>query len=284
MMNIIVIIFTTINFVYLLYYLNKMIKQGNFNKIMKNVNLKQKQGNKILGKELNKIQSFIVAIITLIFGFVIAILSIALVTLAIWLPVVMGIIYTWRFGTLIFLSIMILVSILWTTMILYNKEKIHDSQEAVVRETLMLLFWFQLGFLIYFLGEGNLMRMMEFIYLNAYFFKNTFTILFPIILLSSLILNLYLYIQDLRIKFIKNSIWIVKRKDLILIFIISSFVGLLYITEIDTSFIIDVEKFNKTQDILTMLLTAILIPLIFNKINKSNNSNNIGIQDSDKDN
>jgi hypothetical protein len=128
------------------------------------------------------------------------------------------------------------------------------------------------------------MRMMEFIYLNAYFFKNTFTILFPIILLSSLILNLYLYIQDLRIKFIKNSIWIVKRKDLILIFIISSFVGLLYITEIDTSFINDVEKFNKTQDILTMLLTAILIPLIFNKINKSNNSNNIGIQDSDKDN
>lgn len=128
------------------------------------------------------------------------------------------------------------------------------------------------------------MRMMEFIYLNAYFFNNTFTILFPIILLSSLILNLYLYIQDLRIKFIKNSIWIVKRKDLILIFIISSFVGLLYITEIDTSFINDVEKFNKTQDILTMLLTAILIPLIFNKINKSNNSNNIGIQDSDKDN
>ena len=31
-----------------------------------------------------------------------------------------------------------------------------------------------------------------------------------------------------------------------------------------------------------MLLTAILIPLIFNKINKSNNSNNIGIQDSEK--
>ena len=128
------------------------------------------------------------------------------------------------------------------------------------------------------------MRMMEFIYLNAYFFKNTFTILFPIILLSSLILNLYLYIQDIRIKFIKNSIWIVKRKDLILIFIISSFVGLLYITEIDTSFINDVKKFNKTQDILTMLLTAILIPLIFNKINKSNNSNNTGIQDSDKNN
>ena len=267
MMNVIVIIFTTINFVYLLYYLNKMIKQDNFKKIMKNVNFKQKQGNKILGKELNRIQSFIVASITLIFGFVISILSIALATSAIWLPVVMGIIYTWRFGTLIFLSIMILVSILWTTMILYNKEKIHDSQEAVVRETLMLLFWFQLGFLIYFLGEGNLIKMMEFIYLNAYFFKNIFTILFPIILLSSLILNLYLYIQDIRIKFIKNSIWIVKRKDLILIFIISSFVGLLYITEIDISFINDVEKFYKTQDIIMVFLTAILIPLVFNKIN-----------------
>ena len=266
-MNVIVIIFATINFVYLLYYLNKMIKQGNFKKIMKNVNFKQKQGNKISGKELNRIQSFIVAIITLIFGFVISIISIALATLAIWLPVVMGIIYTWRFGTLIFLSIMILVSILWTTMILYNKEKIHDSQEAVVRETLMLLFWFQLGFLIYFLGEGNLIKMMEFIYLNAYFFKNIFTILFPIILLSSLILNLYLYIQDIRIKFIKNSIWIVKRKDLILIFIISSFVGLLYITEIDISFINDVEKFYKTQDIIMVFLTAILIPLVFNKIN-----------------
>ena len=244
-----------------------MIKQDNFKKIMKNVNFKQKQGNKILGKELNRIQSFIVASITLIFGFVISILSIALATSAIWLPVVMGIIYTWRFGTLIFLSIMILVSILWTTMILYNKEKIHDSQEAVVRETLMLLFWFQLGFLIYFLGEGNLIKMMEFIYLNAYFFKNIFTILFPIILLSSLILNLYLYIQDIRIKFIKNSIWIVKRKDLILIFIISSFVGLLYITEIDKSFINDVEKFYKTQDIIMVFLTAILIPLVFNKIN-----------------
>lgn len=266
-MNIIVIIFATINFVYLLYYLNKMIKQSSFKNIVKKVNFKQKQGNKIIGKELNKIQSFIVSIITLIFGVVISIFSIALATMVIWLPVVMGIIYTWRFGTLIFLSIMILVSILWTTMILYNKEKIHDIQEAVVRETLMLLFWFQLGFLIYFLGEGNLMRMMEFIYLNAYFFKNTFTILFPIILLSSLILNLYLYIQDLRIKFIKNSIWIVKRKDLILIFIISSFVGILYITEIDISFINDVEKFYKTQEIIMVFLTAILIPLVFNKIN-----------------
>lgn len=267
MMNIIVIIFTTINFVYLLYYLNKMIKQGNFKKIMKNVNFKQNQGNKIIGNELNKIQSFIVAIITFIFGVVFVILLIALVTIVIWLPVVVGIIYTWRFGILIFLSIMILVSILWTTLILYNKEKIHDSQEAVVRETLMLLFWFQSGFLIYFLGEGNLMRMMEFIYSNAYFFNNTFTILFPIILLSSLILNLYLYIQDLRIKFIKNSIWIVKRKDLILIFIISSFVGILYITEIDRSFINDVEKFYKIQDIIMVFLTAILIPLVFNKIN-----------------
>lgn len=244
-----------------------MIKQGNFKKIMKNVNFKQEQGNKIIGKKLNKIQSFIVAIITLIFGVVITILLIALATIVIWLPVVMGIIYTWRFGILIFLSIMILVSILWTTIILYNKEKIHDSQEAVVRETLMLLFWFQSGFLIYFLGEGNLMRMMEFIYSNAYFFNNTFTILFPIIILSSLILNFYLYIQDLIIKFIKNSIWIVKRKDLILIFIISSFVGLLYITEIDISFINDVEKFYKTQDIIMVFLTAILIPLVFNKIN-----------------
>ena len=267
MMNVIVIIFTTINFVYLLYYLNKMIKQGNFKKLMKNINFSQKRGNKIIEKEVNKIQSFIVAIITLIFGVVIAILSIALATIVIWLPVVMGIIYTWRFGILIFLSIMILVSILWTTIILYNKEKIHDSQEAVVRETLMLLFWFQLGFLIYFLGEGSLMRMMAFIYSNSYFFNNTFTILFPIILLSSLILNLYLYIQDLRIKIIKNSIWIVKRKDLILIFIISSFVGLLYITEIDISFINDVEKFYKTQDIIMVFLTAILIPLVFNKIN-----------------
>ena len=132
----------------------------------------------------------------------------------------------WRFGTLIFLSIMILVSILWTTMILYNKEKIHDSHSCCKRNFNVVIL-VSIGIFDLLFREGNLMRMMEFIYLNAYFFKNTFTILFPIILLSSLILNLYLYIQDLRIKFIKNSIWIVKRKDLILIFIISSFVGLL---------------------------------------------------------
>lgn len=266
MMNVIVIIFTAINLVYLLYYLTKMVKQDNIKKVIKTFSSKRKTKINLRNSNLNKVQLIIIKLILGLFILAFAVTLIAIATAIVWLPILMGILKTWKFGVLVFLMLTSVVSILWSTFIINKKDKIHDSQEAVIRESISILFWFQIGFILYFAKESSLLNMMEFIYKNAYFFNNTATIIFPIVLISSILLNIYLYVIDIRVKVIKSKQWVIQRSDIILMFIISSFIGLLYVTESNLTFVTDIDKFNEVKEVITLMLTGLLIPMVFNKV------------------
>lgn len=265
-MNIVIIVFASINFIYLSYYVTKMIKQVKSNKPSNRLDsVKNHKDTSVLIKEM----TLFPRIIFTLFQIISIILFLVIATIIVWLPVITGIVYTPRFGLLVFLFLLFLFSMFWIANIESKKEQINDSQDAVIRESLVILFLLQIGFLIYFAGERSLQIMLEFIYLNSYFLSNTFMILFPIILISSMVLNIYLYIQDIRVKVSKKRDWVVKWTDILLILVASSFIGLLLLAEFDMPFIANLDKFNETKEIITMFLSAVLIPLVFNKVNKN---------------
>jgi hypothetical protein len=194
----------------------------------------------------------------------------------IWIPLVIGLISDWKLGVLTFIGCSMPISFLWSFLLSKHRRKIKNSEEAVIREYIFLSTLMQLGIIVYFSKNMSIDSSMQFIYHNVPIFTNTITLLYPIFLYGILISNLYLYFHFIRTKFKKIPEWIIKRTDVYLIFIVSSFIGLLVISENKLSFVdeTNIESFLRTLDIIKMFITAIMIPLVFNKLRGSSNENN----------
>lgn len=253
-----------------IYYLIKMIKQGTLKRFIKvsDDTFTKSSRNEAMKKihDLSVVPRIIVIVVLLIIFIPIFAVLIAIPTFFIWIPILVGVLKGWQLGILTFIGCSFIISVIWSTFISLKREKIHDGEAAVVREFIFLLFFIQLGVIAYFHQNMNVIHSMQFIYENITFFNNTFSILYPILFFGMIATNIYLVFHFFRIKFKKNKEWKIRRTDVMLIFVASSFIGLLFISESDSSFITDIDAFNSTKDIVKVFLTAILIPLAFGKL------------------
>jgi hypothetical protein len=147
-----------------------------------------------------------------------------------------------------------------------------DTKKDLLR-SILFVFYFQLLVIILFGFNPQLDRILGQIYLSDFLLKNTFTFLMPTLFLASIVYSLYFYWIGLLFnsKSKTNINAQIKTTNVVLIFVLSSFIGILYLIESNFSFIdySSASPFDRTYNTFIFLLSSILIPLMFNLISDS---------------
>jgi hypothetical protein len=147
-----------------------------------------------------------------------------------------------------------------------------DTKKDLLR-SILFVFYFQLLVIILFGFNPQLDRILGQIYLSDFLLKNTFTFLMPTLFLASIVYSLYFYWIGLLFnsKSKTNINAQIKTTNVVLIFVLSSFIGILYLIESNFSFIdySSGSPFDRTYNTFIFLLSSILIPLMFNLISDS---------------
>jgi len=140
--------------------------------------------------------------------------------------------------------------------------------KKMILMSLVGLFRFQVMTIVLFGFKFTLNSIIEGIYESSFFLNDTFTIIYPILFFSSIIVTLYMFWIGLKVNSKLNIDNRIKPKlsHFMLIVIASSFVGLIYIIESDLPFIDNTSgsSFERIQNIFMILLASILIPILFN--------------------
>jgi hypothetical protein len=207
-----------------------------------------------------------------VFGVIVAIILLFLIYGAvIYVPIWIG----FKFGVNNAIATY-LVFLTFTTVTRLYRYGTNPKFEAkkMILMSLVGLFRFQVMTLILFGFRFTLNSIIQDIYTSDFFLNDTFTIVFPILFFSSIIVTIYLYWVGLKVssKLNINNMFKPKLSHFILIVIISSFVGLIYIIESEFAFIDTTSgsSLDKIQNIFMILLASILIPILFNLLSNNN--------------
>lgn len=206
-----------------------------------------------------------------VFGIVVAIILLFLIYGAvIYVPIWIGFKYGVNNAIATYLVFLTFTTV--TRLYRYGTNPKFEAKKMILM-SLVGLFRFQIMTLILFGFRFTLNAIIEDIYTSDFFLNDTFTIVFPILFFSSIIVTIYLYWVGLKVnsKLNINHIFKPKLSHFILIVIISSFVGMIYIIESEFAFIDTTSgsSLDRIQNIFMILLASILIPILFNLL--SNN-------------
>ena len=218
--------------------------------------------------ERTKTRQIMVSIVFIL----LAVLAIVVGTSIVWIPLIIWIRHGFHSAYFSVAILMIALSGVGFMVLIKNKLKGYTITEGVIIKEVIIVSTIIYGVILVIFGFNfTIYEVMEATYLKAAFFRNTFTILVPILSVSSVITNVYLILNGI-FDFItiktKDTVWRTKMIDLILIFIAASFLGILYITETNFLFITAEEfpSFLETLSVFKILLSSILIPLVFRKL------------------
>jgi hypothetical protein len=148
-------------------------------------------------------------------------------------------------------------------------ENLRESQPVFV--VITNLFRILLLIVVYFGWKANFQESMIKIYENFNVFNYLFVVLYPVLIIGIVITNIYALLNGMLL-FSKNQPmnkeWRTSLKDILLIFVISSFIGIIYLSDNNLTFVSqsDMEFIAKNIEIVKIFLTAIFIPLLFDKI------------------
>lgn len=209
-----------------------------------------------------------------VFGVIIAIIILFLLYGAvIYVPVWIGL----KYGINNAIATYLVFLTFTTTLRLYKygTNPKFDSKKMILM-SLVGLFRFQVMTLILFGFNFTLNSIVKSIYESSFFLNDTFTIVYPILFFSSIIVTIYLFWIGLKVNsnLNVNDKFKPRLSHFMLIVIASSFTGLIYIIEADLSFIDSTSgsSLERIQNVFMILLASILIPILFNLF--GNNSKN----------
>lgn len=258
--NILIIIKSTIN----------MLKSDAFKKI-RYLRFEHEQMTKLLTN--NKMANIILTIMLIALGLI----GIATGTSFIWIPIVVYLKYDFKTGLLTLIIILLIISTLWSLFLYSKKNRIKDTQKSIIREFILVIIFVQIYLLFTFKDISNIYANMELLYNEASELKNIISVLYPIFFFSIIFTNSYLvYIYIIKLR--KNSkTWVLSYSNLLFIFVISSIIGILLISNKNLDFTLnEKDSFLKTFDSISMIISALIIPLLLNKLsNKKSNCNEI---------
>ncbi|MGD9679144.1 MAG: hypothetical protein AB7V16_12445 [Vulcanibacillus sp.] len=206
-----------------------------------------------------------------IFGTIIAIILLILLYGSIILvPIIIGLWTNVEYAIVSYLIILLST----TTIRLFNYAKIKDfNAKKMILMSLVGLFRFQLIMIILYGFKFNLDVIIHSIISSDFMFRNTLSVLLPILFFGSIILTVYLYWIAMKVNSKLNNGRNIKPKlsHFLIILVFSSFIGLLYIFElnIDTN---DNPGFDRVVGLFSIIIASILIPALLNILGKHNNN------------
>src|SRR5690554_433722 len=243
--------------------LNIMIKNNQFKKTY-NAGIEMgKKMEKMIMEETSSSKK-----VGMFIGFVlVSLLLIGVYGAPFYLPVIIGFNYNFINA---FLSYIILT--LFTSAIRiyqYAKSKNLNPEKLTLMSILTILN-FQVILIILHGWNASLNSMILTTYESGAFLSNTFTILLPVFYFSAIILTLYLYYMGLlnNISAIKKAKYQPKLAHLLIILVISSVVGLIYLFEMNLD-VSNNSSFNLLLNLIMVVLGSILIPSVFSLTRKS---------------
>lgn len=185
--------------------------------------------------------------------------AVAIVTLVIFVPILIGLRSTAINGLVTYL----LITTSWAIIkIIFMARNKNIKSTALMVTSIGAIFNIQLIIIFIFGWNTNLHTIVETIYLTANSYSNTLTILFPILYFNSLLLSVYLYITWFMHKSKKIKSYRPKLSHILILTVISSVIGLIYLFETGLDFSNN-HSFSLILNLITVVLGSILIPSIF---------------------
>jgi len=203
-----------------------------------------------------------------IFGTIISIITIVLMYgVVIYVPILVGLKYGVSSAIATYLSILLVSTS--SRLLKYGSRSDFDAKKMILM-SLVAIFKFQVMILILFSFKFTLASIIEDIYTSEFFLSNTLSFVMPILFFSSIIVTIYLYWIGLKVnsKLNVNKYYKPKLSHFILIMVIASVSGIIFLIESDFDFI-DMSSgssFDRIYNIFILLLASVLIPAMLNLI------------------
>ncbi|MFW6047053.1 MAG: hypothetical protein ACOCP4_04650 [Candidatus Woesearchaeota archaeon] len=125
----------------------------------------------------------------------------------------------------------------------------------------------------------NINEMIYQMYQLDFIFNETLMVFLPVLIFSIIITNIYLLFKRFRYIFNTNirKYKVTTKKQIYSLAVMTSFIGLFYFNEITTSYVTKESQavINGAETLLLVILTAMLIPALFNVLQENKNENNI---------
>lgn len=277
-MNIIFYMLLTINgmvFVYSWYNNIKVLNKLQFFKKYFAFLDKHKNDNIVTKKkDINVIKT----IGAIILYFVLAILSFAIGTSMIWIPIWIVLNNSIEVGFVSYLIISVFFLVVDTKFLQSIGKKQNDYsvvEKTILRGILKKVFAVQSILLILVNFQISFNSFMINIYTKSLKLPNSMAILLGVVYVSIFILSLYAYYKYIYLRYIdkkSKNLWKIKIWEILLVFILAAFIAMLVITETYTSYVpIDnYVSFFKTFDVIKYIFTALLIPIMLKAFENNN--------------
>jgi len=212
-------------------------------------------------------------------GYLIGVILSVIIVLAfyffiIFIPVRIGVLYGVNYALSTYLAFLLMTTL--PLIYKYGNQKNHDPK-VIVLMALVAIFKFQVLTILLFGFGFDLDGIVEVIYTSNFSLRYTFTIIYPVLYLMSVILSFYLFWIGLRLNSKQKSTVSYKPKlsRVFLVIVFSSFSGLIYLSEKSFDFVdwTGGEGFDRVWNIYLLILASILIPVLFNLISQKPNHN-----------
>ncbi len=224
------------------------------------------------------ILKFIGAIVLIGFGLAIIILSIGIPTASIWGTILIAIYYGLLYAVIFLLVMRVINFLLGLGMLKLAKFDKERKQRILIMDAIQFT---MLSLLIFLAAFGypldvNSMIVIPFdwdITLN-----NLLSIIIPMVFYALLITNLFALVIRFKNIFTRDvkKHNVIRLHQLLFIFIASCFFGILYITDIDLSFMTELERtmYLQTLEVVKWIITSVFIPLFIYTLNNFKKSIN----------
>jgi hypothetical protein len=240
-------------------------------------NLLQKVGHGFL-KGLLFVPKLIGAIILIGLGLAIIVISIGIPTASIWGTILIAIYFELLYAILFLFAMRLINFLLGIGMLKIAKVDKKRTQRILIMDAIqftmlsLLIFLATFGYPL----DVNSMILIPFewnITLN-----NLLSIVIPMLFYALLITNLFALTVRFKNIFTKdvNKHRIIRLHQLLFIFIASCFFGILYITDIDLSFMTELERtmYLHTLEVVKWIITSVFIPLFIYTLNNFKKTTN----------
>jgi len=211
------------------------------------------------------------SIILIFFGLAIIVVSIGIPTASIWGTILIAINYSLVYAV-VFLFLMKLLSFLFGLVLFkYAKVDKKRTQRVLIMDAIQFT---MLSLLIYLAAFGypmNVYNMIVSPFEWDIVLNNVLSIVIPMVFYALIITNvfaLFIRFKNIITKDVKKH-RVIRLHQLLFIFIGACFFGILYITDIDLSFMNDMERtmFLQTLEVIKWVITSVFIPLFLYTLN-----------------
>ncbi len=238
-----------------------------------------KQLFNVLKSVLLFIPYLLLAITVIAFGIAIILLSIGIPTSSIWGTILLAI-YKGPLYAVLFLLLMRLIYFIFGLLMLkVSKVPVKRIQRVLIMDTIQFT---MLALLLYLAAFGYPMDVYNFIVIPFGWdivLNNLLSILLPVVFYALLITNVFALFIRFRniVTKDRNKHRIIRIHQLIFIFISACYFGILYLTDIDFSFMSELERsmYLETLEVVKWINTSVFIPLFLYTLSNYRKTNTV---------